>query len=94
MKKLLLLFVIILSCNSIFAQEKIKGIIEVEGHLYKNDTLKLPFIFNYNLYGVEIKKENFKYKRVKCSIDNCKIIHLIKEYQNITNIKNYLFTPN
>lgn len=77
MKKLIILC--ILFGLPTLAQEKIKGIIETEGHIVKNDTLKIPFTVKYDLYGVEIKRENEIFERQRCSIENCKIIHLKKK---------------
>lgn len=77
MKKIIILF--LLFGLPTLAQEKIKGVIETEGHIVKNDTLKIPFTVKYDLYGVEIKRENEIFERQRCSIENCKIIHLKKK---------------
>jgi hypothetical protein len=77
MKKIII--ILLLFALPTIAQEKIKGIIETEGHIVKNDTLKNPFTVKYDLYGVEIKRENEIFERQKCQIEKCKIIHLKKK---------------
>jgi hypothetical protein len=91
--KILIIIILLFGLPTI-AQEKIKGIIETEGHIVKNDTLKNPFTVKYDLYGVEIKRENEIFERQKCSIEKCKIIHLKKKVlMGAYNIRNTdLFT--
>ena len=56
----------------------LSGLIEIDGHTFKNDTCKCPIIYTADLSGVEIKdKCNERKYRVKyCAKINCPVIHL------------------
>ena len=57
------------------------GLIEIDGHIFKNDTCKCPIIYQATLDGITIIDTCIKVKYVhrKCNVKGCKIIHLIKE---------------
>ena len=86
----------------------INGMIEIDGHTFKNDTLKCAIVFQAGLTGVTIadtcRKTEYNYH--KCQLANCKIIHLTKVESNtyrtpIGNLRfpccadqlNYVITP-
>ena len=53
-------------------KEKIKGEIEINGHIVKNDVW-----FKASLDGIEIyDKDKNQYKKRSCNEKDCKIIHL------------------
>jgi len=58
----------------------IAGMIEINGHIFKNDTCKSPIIFKADLDGVSIidTLQNIKYTHRKCDKKGCNIIHLVK----------------
>lgn len=64
---------------------KIHGLIEIDGHTFKNDTCHCPIIFQANLDGVTIIDTCFKqeYTHRNCGVKNCKIIHLVKKAEPI-----------
>jgi hypothetical protein len=57
------------------------GLIEIDGHIFKNDTCKCPIIYQATLDGITIIDTCTKVKYVhrKCNVKGCKIIHLNKE---------------
>ena len=57
------------------------GLIEINGHIFKNDTCKCPIIYQATLDGITIIDTCIKVKYVhrKCNVKGCKIIHLTKE---------------
>ncbi len=59
----------------------LSGKIEIDGHLFKNDTCKCPIIYQATLDGVTIIDTcaKVKYFHRKCNLKGCKIIHLSKE---------------
>jgi hypothetical protein len=76
----------------------IHGLIEIDGHTFKNDTCKCQIQFQANLDGIAIIDtcSKVKYEHRACGIKNCKIVHLklIEEikvqpqyhWQNIPNL--------
>ena len=78
MKKLiiatLLLFTATISAQEI--EEKIKGTIEIDGHVFYNKYAKDPIFFKANLDGIKIYDSKKEYQKRKCNVDNCKTIHL------------------
>lgn len=77
----------------------IHGLIEIDGHIFKNDTCKCPIQFQANLEGIVIIDtcQNIKYEYRKCSKPDCKIIHLIEKI-DVNYYKpggfQYFLTPN
>lgn len=59
----------------------IHGLIEIDGHTFKNDTCKCQIQFQANLDGIAIIDtcSKIKYEHRACGIKNCKIIHLKPE---------------
>ena len=91
MKKVIL-FLLLLSFKTNAQEhiEKLKGDIEIDGHIVKEDVF-----FKANLDGIEIydEKRN-KYKKRKCVKNDCKIIHLeLKNYFVISESLKYNY-PN
>jgi len=60
------------------------GLIEIDGHIFKNDTCKCPIIYQATLDGITIIDTCIKVKYVhrKCNVKHCKIIHLTKETES------------
>lgn len=54
----------------------IHGLIEIDGHVFLNDTCKSPVVYKADLDGITIIKDGIKYKHRKCNISGCNIIHL------------------
>lgn len=56
----------------------IHGLIEIDGHVFKNDTCKCPIIYKANIDGITIIDtcKNIKYKHRACGVKNCPILHL------------------
>jgi hypothetical protein len=79
----------------------IHGLIEIDGHTFKNDTSKCPIRFQANLDGISIIDTcaKVKFKHRICRHTNCKIIHLEKQEESILNIQppwnypRYFMTP-
>lgn len=78
MKKLIiviaLLFTAFLSAQEI--EEKVKGVIEIDGHIFYNKYAKDPIIFKADLNGIKIYDSKKEYQKRKCENDNCKTTHL------------------
>jgi len=78
MKKLIivsaLLFTAFLSAQEI--EEKIKGVIEIDGHIFYNKYAKDPIIFKADLNGIKIYDSKKEYQKRKCENDSCKTTHL------------------
>lgn len=78
MKKLIivtaLLFTAFLSAQEI--EEKIKGVIEIDGHIFYNKYAKDPIVFKADLDGIKIYDSKQEYQKRKCKNDSCKTIHL------------------
>jgi len=64
---------------------KIHGLIEVNGHLIKNDTSKCPYIYKADKNGILIYRNCDKdekgrvyttYQVRECGVQGCKILHL------------------
>jgi len=64
----------------------IYGLIEIDGHEFKNDTCKIPIQFQANLDGISIVDtlNKVEYDHRKCGKANCNIIHLIKKEMKLT----------
>ena len=81
MKKILLL--LLLATFGMQAQEykeKIKGEIEINGHIIKKDVW-----FKASLDGIEIyDKDKNQYKKRSCNEKDCKIIHLESKHSLLT----------
>lgn len=88
MKKILFLLILPLLSYAQSMDTDIKGIIELDGHLFKNDTLKEKYKVKADLYDVVIYKGNYNFTRRKCEIERCKTIHLIKKNEG------YILHPN
>lgn len=54
----------------------IHGLIEIDGHVFLNNTCKSPVVYKADLDGITIIKDGIKYKHRKCNIKGCNIIHL------------------
>ena len=67
----------------------IHGLIEVDGHVFLNDTCKSPVVYKADLDGITIIKDGVKYKHRKCNINGCNIIHL-----EPVGISSLIFNPN
>ena len=78
----------------------IHGLIEIDGHIFKNDTCKCPIQFQANLEGITIIDTclNMKYEYRKCEKVNCPIVHLVKKEPPQNNLIipgwNYKFNEN
>lgn len=63
----------------------IHGRIEIDGHVFLNDTCKAPIIYQANLDGITIidtlTKQTYTHRH--CEKQGCKIIHLSKYLQVI-----------
>ena len=59
----------------------IHGLIEIDGHIFKNDTCKCPIIFQATIDGITIMDTCTKTKYIhrKCNKKGCPIIHLEEE---------------
>ena len=70
---------------------ELSGLIEIDGHIFLNDTCKSPIIYTANLDGISIfdKSTKQKYNVRKCEREGCKITHLIKE----ANLQDYITFP-
>lgn len=57
------------------------GLIEIDGHIFKNDTCKCPIIYQATLDGITIIDTCIKVEYVhrKCNVKDCNIIHLTKD---------------
>jgi len=78
MKKLIIAIVLLITAN-LSAQEieeKVKGVIEIDGHIFYNKYAKDPIIFKATLDGIKIYDSKREYQKRKCEIDKCKTIHL------------------
>jgi hypothetical protein len=66
----------------------IHGLIEIDGHIFKNDTCKCPIQFQANLDGIAIIDTcaKVKFKHRVCSHKNCNIVHLEKQEKAISSI--------
>jgi hypothetical protein len=64
--------------------KQIKGLIETDGHLFKNDTCKSPIMYyaNYDKVLIRCDDTNTEYTHRECKIKGCKILHL-EEVSNI-----------
>lgn len=64
------------------------GLIEIDGHTFKNDTCKCPIIYKATLDGVTIIDtcKKVEYTHRKCNEKGCKIIHLIKSESDVIEI--------
>ncbi len=60
----------------------IPGDIELDGHIFKNDTSKEPIWYEANIDGVKIYNpiSGKEYDHRLCSKPNCKVIHLVDKY--------------
>lgn len=77
MKKLLLIFIFLpLLSIAQSIDVKIKGTIEFEGHLYKNESLEFPYMFKANTFDSTVYKGNIQFVRTKCNNKECETIHL------------------
>ncbi len=58
---------------------RLLGLIEIDGHIFNNDTCSCPIIYKADLNGIEIKDTctYIEYKYRKCDKKDCPIIHLI-----------------
>lgn len=52
------------------------GQIEIDGHIFDNNKSKDPIQFEASLTGIKIFDAKREYQYRKCSIENCRIIHL------------------
>ncbi len=99
MKKLI---IILLFSTGLQAQNKkellyttnLKGLIEIDGHVFKGDTLKNKIRYEASLNGFIIIDDKAKYQYRECSHKNCEIIHLTVKNEGIALRNNYIITPN
>ena len=72
----------------------IHGLIEIDGHVFKNDTCADPVLFIADLSGIKIKRKNdpIEYKHRKCEKEGCNIIHLIIDQEDNSSI--FIEPPN
>lgn len=103
MKKIILVFLVLVSTQSFSQQKKssqdnkinpfkLKGIIEINGHQFQNDSIW----FKSDLDGINIYDKKNHYIHRKCRVDSCKIIHLIIQQSlylsgSIQMTPNYIF---
>jgi hypothetical protein len=61
------------------------GLIEIDGHIFKNDTCKCPIIYKSTLDGITIIDtcKKIEYVHRKCSKKGCNIIHFIKKEDDV-----------
>lgn len=59
----------------------ISGMIEIDGHIFKNDTCKSPILYRSNLDEVVLidSLSGTRYEHRTCGKEGCKIIHLTKK---------------
>jgi len=59
---------------------ELSGFIEIDGHIFKNDTCKCPIIYTADFDGITIMDTctKTKYMRRICDKPGCKILHLTK----------------
>jgi hypothetical protein len=65
----------------------ISGLNEIDGHVFLNDTCKVPVIYRCYLYHVNIFKGDEEYEPVDCDVKGCKINHLVRIKSKILTIK-------
>jgi len=74
----------------------IHGLIEIDGHIFKNDTCKCPIIFQATIDGITIIDTctKIKYVHRTCHIKGCPIIHLEEEKPFVEPTQpNWRYTP-
>jgi hypothetical protein len=73
-----------------YIQFKIHGLIEIDGHIFKNDTCTCYIIYKADLEGVTLINSCSKvqYTRRICKVPNCPVIHLVEKE------KSYITAPN
>lgn len=54
---------------------ELSGLIEIDGHTFRNDTCADPIIFEVDLYEIRIHDKNNTYTPHKCGKPACKILH-------------------
>jgi hypothetical protein len=80
---------------------ELHGLIEIDGHIFLNDTMSCPIVYKADLEGIEIinecNKKEYEYR--KCDKKGCEIIHLnlINELKlpvlKFNNPLDYYFNP-
>ncbi|MFI5404898.1 MAG: hypothetical protein ACHQ1D_00145 [Nitrososphaerales archaeon] len=56
----------------------LSGMLEIDGHVFKNDTCKCPIMYFADLCSVSIRDtcNGILYEKRKCNTKDCKILHL------------------
>lgn len=74
----------------------LSGLIEIDGHAFKNDTCKCPIIYKSTLDGIDIVDTcaNKHYDHRECKIKECKIIHLKIQEAQYNQEKSFFTAPN
>lgn len=62
---------------------ELSGLIEINGHIFKNDTCKEPVIWSATVNKITISKGEIEYTVRDCGDKNCKIIHLVEKEEDI-----------
>jgi len=60
----------------ILIKKQLKGLIEIDGHVFDNEKVKEPIIFEANLSGIKIYSKDKNYQKRECSKEKCEILHL------------------
>jgi len=65
---------------------ELSGLIEIDGHLFLNDTCACPFVYTANLDGITIMNScsKCKYEHRTCQKEECTIIHLVPLRSTLT----------
>ena len=72
--------------NTQYISFVITGMIEIDGHIFKNDTCKSPILYRSNLDEVVLMDSlsGTRYEHRTCGKEGCKIFHLTrKEYKTL-----------
>lgn len=76
----------------ILVDMRLKGFVEIDGHLFNNNTSKDPVNFKADLDGIKIYDSKKEYQKRKCNIENCKTIHLEPKTYSDMLLPNYYRT--
>jgi hypothetical protein len=73
---------------------ELSGLMEINGHIFKNDTSSCPIIYTANLDGITIKDCNGKvYKKRNCNKKGCSIIHLQPKNETVVKFNDFNVIP-
>ncbi|MFV5696688.1 hypothetical protein ACM55G_14760 [Flavobacterium sp. LB3P122] len=67
--------------------KELEGTIEIDGHIFDNKKSKDPIVIKATIEGVAIYDKKRKYSYRKCSLENCKTIHLGEKWLYNTSIR-------